>query len=120
MNGHSVEDRQVIVDNFNDYFCNVGLKLQNSIPRCQKIFLDFMQEPNRDSLFLKPTNETEVLRLVSLLKNNKSPGFDGIKNELIKDIIHGIVKPLVHIFNLSFSSGIVPERMKMVMVMPIF
>ena len=86
-----------------------------------EFFLDFfMQEPNTDSLFLMPTNEAELLKLVSSLKSNKSPGFDGIKNELIKDIIHGIVIPLVHIFNLSVSSGIVPKQLKIAKVVPIF
>ena len=75
-----------------------------------------MQEPNTDSLFLMPTNEAELLKLVSSLKSNKSPGFDGIKNELIKDIIYGIVIPLVHIFDLSVSSGIVPKQMKIAKV----
>ena len=120
VNGCSVEDTQIIVNKFNEYFCNVGLKLQDSIPRCQKNFFDFMQEPNTGSLFLMPTNEAELLKLVNSLKSKKSPGFDGIKNELIKDIVQGIVIPLVYIFNLSFLSGIVPKRMKIAKVVPIF
>ena len=79
-----------------------------------------MQEPNTGSLFLMPTNEAELLKLVNSLKSKKGPGFDRIKNELIKDIVHGIVIPLVYIFNLSLLSGIVPKRMKIAKVVPIF
>ena len=50
VNGCSVEDTHIIVDKFNEYFCNVGLKIQDPISRCQKNFFDFMQEPNTSLL----------------------------------------------------------------------
>ena len=38
----------------------------------------------------------------------------------MKQIIHVIVKPLVHIFNVSFSTGIFPSNLKIAKVIPVF
>ena len=61
-----------------------------------------------------------MLDIVRSLKNKKSPGFDYIKNDLIKNVIKGILKPLIHIFNISLSSGVVPRNMKVAKVVPVF
>ena len=62
----------------------------------------------------------ELLDIVSSLKNKKSPGYDHVTNELITIFIAGIVIPLAHIFNLSMANGIVPMKMKIAKVVPIF
>ena len=120
INGAVVDDSTIIVEEFNEYFCNIGPNLQKAIPTCNKNFFDFLPEPNSESLFLVPTIEEELLDIVRSLKNKKSPGFDYIKNDLIKNVIKGILKPLIHIFNLSLSSGVVPRNMKVAKVVPVF
>ena len=61
----------------------------------------------------------ELKDLVVKLKDKKSSGYDGIDNILIKNIIDVIVEPLVHVFNLSLTNGIVPEGMKLSKVIPV-
>ena len=39
---------------------------------------------------------------------------------VVSKVIWPIVKPLAHIFNLSFTSGIFPEDMKIAKVIPLF
>jgi hypothetical protein len=51
---------------------------------------------------------------------NKSPGHDGLCAEPIKAVSIFIVPPLVHIFNLSFSQGIVPFELKIAQVVPLY
>ena len=80
----------------------------------------FLENPNHNSLFLLPTTVEELFDIVHSLKNKKSPGCDYITNELIKNVIIGIVEPLVHIFNLSMTTGVVPMKMKIAKVVPIF
>ena len=115
-----VEDKNIIVEKFNEYFCNIGPNLKKNIPNSQTDFHDYLGERNMQSLFLVPTNDEELLGIVKALKNKKSPGYDHIGNELIKQVIVGILQPLVHIFNLSMSSGVVPINMKIAKVVPIF
>jgi hypothetical protein len=54
------------------------------------------------------------------MKLNKSSGYDGINANITKITAKEISKPLTHIFNLSFSSGIIPDNLKIALVTPIF
>jgi hypothetical protein len=49
---------------------------------------------------------SEVLKL----KDNKSPGYDEINAKIIKTVETDISQPLTHIFNLSFTTGFIPEQ----------
>ena len=115
-----VHDKQNIAELFNDYFSTIGSNLAQTIPTTTKSVNDYLPASNLFSLFMLPTNEKEVNDIVNSLKKNKSPGFDNITNELLKSIIDEIVTPLTYIFNLSMSSGVVPDKMKIAKVIPIF
>lgn len=54
------------------------------------------------------------------LRSGASPGYDDIRPDIVKAIRHLIAAPLVHIFNLSIASGIVPDELKYAKVVPIF
>ena len=62
---------------------------------------------------MKPIVADEVVRIISKLNQNKSPGQDGIGNLIVKKVASIISKPLTDIFNLSLSTGIVPEQLKL-------
>ena len=70
-------------------------------------------------MYMKPIVELEILNIVDQLKPNKSAGHDKISNFIIKKVSNEIVKPLTCIFNLSLSTGIVPENLKITTVIPI-
>ena len=53
-------------------------------------------------------------------KNKTSTDCNKIDMILVKKIIREIAKPLTHIFNLSFQTGIVPNKMKIAKVIPLF
>ena len=54
------------------------------------------------------------------LKPNKSPGYDGISSNIIKQGFDTLDRPLHYIYNVSLQSGVFPEEMKIAMVIPIF
>ena len=70
--------------------------------------------------FLAPTDRDEVINLCASLKVDSSPGYDDIKTAVVKDVKHLIAYPLVHIFNLSIATGIVPDQLKLAKVVPIY
>ena len=45
INGDVVEDSNVIVEEFNNYLCNIGPNFQKAIPTSHNTFLDFLPEP---------------------------------------------------------------------------
>ena len=66
------------------------------IPESQKTFQSVLENRNHNSLFLLPTTVEELFDIVHYLKNKKIPGCDYITNELITNVIVGIIQPLEH------------------------
>ena len=54
------------------------------------------------------------------LKDNKSPGADGISPRLLMEIVDDISAPLAITFNLSIHDGIVPGEWKYANIILIF
>ena len=62
----------------------------------------------------------EIIKIVSSFNENKSTGADNIGPKLVKLVINEIVEPLRYIYNLSFSTGIVPSNLKISKVIPVY
>ncbi len=54
------------------------------------------------------------------MKENKSPGVDGISPKILKEIVEQISMPLAHVFNMSLHEGIVPLERKEANIIPLF
>lgn len=102
----------------NAFFINVGKKMADKIKRPKIITQIKSKYPS--SMFLKPVNKNEIIKHINSLKNNCSPGYDGIQTKIIKQFYTYMINPLVHIINLIFKNGIVPESFKTSVVTPIF
>ena len=117
----TLNDPNKIADFFNNYFSTVGDRTASSIDSVTEDPLDITDFTGiTHSLFLAPTDATEVIKIALSIKSKSSTGHDGVSNKLIKEIIHCIVVPLTHIFNLSMSTGIVPDTYKIAKVIPIY
>ena len=66
------------------------------------------------------TSPSTVRTVINKLKINKSPGFDGLPNEVLKRLAPSISSPLSTIFNISFASGVYPLVWKFAVVTPIY
>ena len=49
-----------------------------------------------------------VVSKINNMKDNKSPGVDGISPKILKEIVEQMSTPLAHVFNMSLQEGIVP------------
>jgi len=72
------------------------------------------------SLFLSPTDETEVLKVINNLKNTNAAGWDDIPTSVVKASANQIASALSAIINLSFHTGTFPKKLKYSEVKPIF
>ena len=54
------------------------------------------------------------------MKDNKSPGVDGIPPKLLLEIVEQISIPLATVFNVSLEEGIVPLEWKEANIIPLF
>ena len=61
----------------------------------------------------------ELLKAIKKLKKKKSPGPDNITNEMIQHLGNTALQKLLHIINLSWSSGQVPQCWKEAIMIPV-
>ena len=61
-------DPKPIADGFNNYFVNIGPTLASQISDNNISHRQFLSDSIKPSLFLKPTNETEIKQVISCLK----------------------------------------------------
>ena len=72
---------------------------------------DYMGQQCPNSMFINPVSEDEVVNIIKSCKPKHSKDCDDINMYVLSKVTDQIVKPLVHIFNLSLSSGIFPSEM---------
>ena len=77
-------------------------------------------ESNKTSLFLSPTCQQEIKKIVSSLPSKSSSGHNNISNVLLKEIIDQISQVLVEVFNKSMTQGEFPSIMKLAEVVPLY
>jgi len=66
------------------------------------------------------TSTSLVRRAISNLKAGKSPGMDGITNDVLKKLSPSISYPLCLLFNLSYTTGTFPSVWKTGKIIPIY
>ena len=71
-------------------------------------------------MYLKPIVEMDIIKIIEKFKQNKSAGYDNIGNFVLKKVSSEIAKPLTMIFNLSLSTGVVPDKLKIAKVIPLY
>ena len=116
--GHVLSDGKEVADCFNVYFSDIGQKMANKIKQPLRTI---QSAPTSNcSLFLRPVTPKELIKHINKLKNNCSPGMDGITTKVLKGLHVHILNPLCYIINLIFKTGIVPEQFKVSIVTPIY
>ena len=75
----------MIAKGFNNYFVNISPTLASKINNDNVSHRDFISSDMNASLFLEPTNETEIKLIIRELKDGAS-GRDGILHQHIKSV----------------------------------
>ncbi len=107
----SINKMNDIVNEFNEYFVNIGSNLAKVIVELRTgDRIDEINISSNDySMFIRGVDEKEIL---DNCKNKYSTDCNDINMSLIKSIIEHIVKPFTHICNQSFLTGLFPSDMK--------
>ena len=61
-----------------------------------------------------------VAKKIKAMKENKSPGVDGIPPKLLMETLQQISLPLARVFNLLLKDGVVPFEWKEANITPLF
>ena len=104
-----------MAENLNEYFSSVFTREDiSTLP-----VLDTKFE-GREFDYLGQLIVTMVAMKIRDMKDNKSPGVDGIPPKLLLEIVEQISIPLATVFNLSLEQGIVPLEWKEANIIPLF
>ena len=82
--------------------------------------INYLKTSNLMSIFINPASEIEITNLVSTLNNSKAFGPFSIPTDIFKMTNHILSLPLTNIINLSFSTGIYPNNLKIAKVVLVF
>lgn len=106
---------KLLADNINHFFVNMG---SNSV--CPEInnYKKYLTSQS-NSFFLAETNDIETGRIVMLLDDKKSMGYDRITTKILKIVANYHISVITKIVNLSFLNGTFPTSLKTALVVPI-
>ena len=111
---------QNIADAMNDYFCNVGEKINRKIPNVHGHFSNYLKNKIKDTFFLSALTEVETYRELSKLNETKSSGPDNIKPKLAKICKDQFVKPLTILYNKAIETATYPSEFKQAKVIALY
>lgn len=110
---------QESAEKFNTFFCSLGSNLAakfGSVTNYASLKIDSLP----GSFFFVPVSALDVALAINDLKSSNSSGFDEITSRLVKDVKDFILTPLAYLINMSFDSGVFPEKLKLAVVRPLF
>ena len=121
IDGNELSDKNIIANEFNKFFNQIGVKLGQAISSTDKAedFLPFTEDENPRFNFQQVTSNT-VMKIVEKLKPKRSAGPDGIPTFLVKHIFRSIPNIVTHLVNLSLAEGILPCRLKESIIKPLY
>ena len=121
-NGLEIMGLKDIATGFNNFFTNIGPNLAKKIepPSRSLNIYDSMLNKNANSMFLSCVTEKELINIIRSCKNKVSSDCDNINMLIIKSTFSSILQPFLYICNLSFQTGIFPDKMKIARVIPLF
>ena len=133
-----VRSKQIVRDKVGQLEDNAGDIITEGFLMAEKLNMHFSSVFTRDDTSSLPIpektfNGSEVERLGQLvvtpevvaskinnMKENKSPGVDGLSPKILKETVEQISTPLAHVFNMSLQEGIVHLEWKEANIIPLF
>ena len=109
-----------IANTFNDFFVSVGENLASKIQVNNDNFANYLGPHQQETFFLSPVVSSDVNEMICTLDQSKASGYDDLPARMLVDAKDFVSEPLAFILNLSFSTGIFPNKLKIARVVPIF
>ena len=119
-NEEQVDEPKQIANKFNDYFMNVGPSLAKKFDRDKNDHRKYLNGNFPNSMFLSHITPSEIEGIIANINPNKSNGIDEISPKVVHKIGPIISSPLCHIFNLTYTTGHIPEELKMSLISPVY
>ena len=119
INNDVLSDPLEVATQFNQYFSNIGAKLDSQLEQSETDPLSCLTRNFCNSLNVPPVTQTDILRAIKKLKNKNNTKSE-IPVSLIKSNSPLLAYPLTYLFNNSVSQGVFPQCLKNAIVSPIY
>ena len=119
LDGNILSDSYEIGNRFNTFYTTVAQKLVDKMNKPVTTYQDYLKDAMDKSFYVKPTNPDEIEKLISQVGCSKSSDIYDISIKIVKLSAPYISDMLSHIFNKSFSEGILPQKLKYAFVLPV-
>ena len=106
-----------MAENLNEYFSSVFTREDTSALPVPETKFEGRESDYLGQLIVTPKM---VAKKIRDMKENKSPGVDGIPPKLLLEIVEQISIRLATVFNLSIEEGVVPLEWKEANIIPLF
>ena len=132
-----VRSKQTVRDKAGPLKDNAGNIITQGFLMAEELNVHFSSVFNREDTSSLPVPETKfngsegerlgavvtpevVASKINNMKENMSPGVDGVSPKLLKEIVEQISTPLANVFNMSLQEGIVPLEWMEANIFPLF
>jgi hypothetical protein len=131
-NNTLISDPKIMAETFNRFFTTIADEIASLInptmtPNNDTDDRTYTQtEDTIDNNDIKfnmsgiPVTSDEIITCINQLEDKKTPDMTGITTNLLKQIQHSILVPLRHVFTQSLALGVVPHKLKIAKIIPIF
>ena len=114
--GNIITEGCLMAEELNVHFSSVFTREDTSSLPVPETKFNGSEEEKLGQLVVTPE---VVASKTNNMKENKSPGEDGLSPKILKESVEQISKPLAHVFNMSLQEGIVPVEWKEANIIPL-
>ena len=118
INDRKMTNPAIISDYMNSFFSTIGSNLANDLPTCTVSPSAYLTG-NYPDFIPADTTPDEITAIIKSLKCS-APGLDGIHIKVIKATVCVLAPVISKLINVSFKTGIFPDKLKTTKVIPIF
>ena len=115
--GNIITQGFLMAEELNMHFSSVFTREDTSLVPVPETKFEGSEGERLGQLFVTPE---VVANKVNNMKENKSPGVDGISPKILTETVEQISTPLAHVFDMSLQEGIVPLEWKEAHIIPLF
>ena len=115
--GNIITQGFLMAEELNMHFSSVFMRQYTSSLPVPETKCNGLEEEKLGQLIVTPE---VVASKIKNMKENKSPGVDGLSPKILKETVEQISTPLTHAFNMSLQEGIVPLQWKEANIIPLF
>ena len=121
IHGVNCSDKQLIADNFNNFFASIGKLNASNIGRHHDLsYHNYLPERTDSNFLFHSINRSYIIQIIKNIKLSRSNGHDSILSELLKLVNIDISGCITLIITQSLRSGIFPDHLKIAKVTPIY